>query len=321
MSPFSVLSLAGNLFGLASATWKAAAPAEADSFQALLAERLRGSPEDATTALFGQSGAGGLPFAGTPGGAASPLLARLGTGGGVAGLSSLGRNLSLSDPESGYRMMSGINQRDVTYQAQFAELSAMQAAVATMQQAGKTLGEIDAASDAGSDGATLKAKLQTFASRYNEWIGRFAGSVEQGGVLDGTQAAEVSLYELEQSVENPFNGAMRGLHGLRDLGFTIDQTSNLAHFDTATFDAALQRNRQGVLDTIGEFSANFAKSASLLNASDNFIPRQLNNLDGVIDYIADNLSALRSEFGRGDPARPTPQIARALAAYQQLPKA
>jgi len=321
MSPFSVLSLAGNLFGLASATWKAAAPAEADSFQALLAECLRGSPEDATTALFGQSGAGGLPFAGTPGGAASPLLARLGTGGGVAGLSSLGRNLSLSDPESGYRMMSGINQRDVTYQAQFAELSAMQAAVATMQQAGKTLGEIDAASDAGSDGATLKAKLQTFASRYNEWIGRFAGSVEQGGVLDGTQAAEVSLYELEQSVENPFNGAMRGLHGLHDLGFTIDQTSNLAHFDTATFDAALQRNRQGVLDTIGEFSANFAKSASLLNASDNFIPRQLNNLDGAIDYIADNLSSLRSEFGRGNPARPTPQIARALAAYQQLPKA
>jgi hypothetical protein len=132
-------------------------------------------------------GAGGLPFAGTPGGAASPLLARLGTGGGVAGLSSLGRNLSLADPESGYRMMSRINQRDVTYRAQFAELSAMQAAVATMQQAGKTLGEIDAASDAGSDGATLRAKLQAFASRYNEWIGRFAESVEQGGVLDGTQ--------------------------------------------------------------------------------------------------------------------------------------
>ena len=75
-----------------------------------------------------------------------------------------------------------------------------------------------------------------------------------------------------------------------------------------------------MLDTIAEFSASFAKSASLLNASDNFIPRQLNNLDGAIDYLTDNLSSLRSEFGRGDPARPTPQIARALAAYQQLPK-
>lgn len=317
MSPFSVLSLAGNLFGLASATWKAVAPAEGDSFQALLAERLSGSPDGATTALFGQSGAGSLPFAGTPGGAASLLRARPGTGGGVTGLSPLGRNLRLPDPESGYRMMSTINQRDVTYQAQFAELTSMQAAVATLQQAGTTLGEIDA----NSDGATLKAKLQSFASRYNEWIARFAESTKQGGVLDGTQAAEVSLYELEQSVENPFNGAMRGLHGLRDLGFTIDQTSNLAHFDPATFDAALQRNRQGVLETIGEFSTNFAKSAGLLTASDNFLPRQLKNLDGGIDYLADNLSALRSEFGRGDPVRPTPQIARALAAYQNLPRA
>ena len=44
---------------------------------------------------------------------------------GVQGLSGSGRNLSLFDPESGYEMMSVINTKDVTYKAQFSELSEM----------------------------------------------------------------------------------------------------------------------------------------------------------------------------------------------------
>jgi hypothetical protein len=83
-------------------------------------------------------------------------------------------------------------------------------------------------------------------------------------------------------------------------------------------DAALTTNKSGVIDTIGEFSANFVKSAELLNSAGNFISNRLENLDRVIDYITDNKSALQTEFGLGAPAKMTEQIAKALASYQQV---
>ena len=85
-----------------------------------------------------------------------------------------------------------------------------------------------------------------------------------------------------------------------------------------TLNAALAANRQGAINTIDEFSANFARSAELLNSSNNFIPNRLANLDRVIDYISDNKSSLQAEFGLGDSARLSAQTARALAEYQQI---
>jgi flagellar capping protein FliD len=211
-------------------------------------------------------------------------------------------------------MMSVINTRDVSYKAQFSELSEMKTAVAGMQQAGQTLGSVSESLDSES----IKTRLQAFADKYNEWITRFDGSVKSGGVLAGTQAAEVTLNELELSVENVFNGARDGFHGLRDVGLSIDESANLAVLDTTRLDAALASNRTGVINTLGEFGANFAKSAELLNSSNNFIPNRLANLDRVIDYIGDNRSALQAEFGIGDPATPSAQISRALAAYNQV---
>jgi hypothetical protein len=38
----------------------------------------------------------------------------------------------------------------------------------------------------------------------------------------------------------------------------------------------------------------------------------------VIDYFADNKASLQAEFGLGDPAKPSAQIAKALAAYKQM---
>ena len=160
--------------------------------------------------------------------------------------------------------------------------------------------------------------MQAFAGKYNEWINRFDSSVKGDGVLAGTQAAEISLYELEQSVENIFNGAKDGLRGLRDLGFTIDQNTNLASIDTNKLDAVLAANKTGAINTINEFSANFAKSAELLNSAGNFIPNRLSNLDRVIDYIYDNKPSLQAEFGLGDPAKPSAQISKALASYNQI---
>ncbi|MFZ4538292.1 flagellar filament capping protein FliD [Propionivibrio sp.] len=249
----------------------------------------------------------------TQSGSTDPL-SMLGLSTTTQGLSPTGRNLSLFNPESAYGMMSVINSKDVTYKAQFSELSEMKTAVAGMQQAGQTLGSVS-----GSMGnAAITAQLQEFAGKYNDWIKRFDGTVKSDGVLAGTQAAEISLYELEQSVENIFNGAKDGFHGLSDLGFTINQSTNLASVDTTKLDAALSSNKDGAINTLQEFSANFAKSAELLNSTNNFIPNRLNNLDRVIDYITDNKSSLQAEFGLGDPAKPSAQIAKALASYNHI---
>lgn len=228
-------------------------------------------------------------------------------------LSATGRNTSLFDPESGYQMMSVINNDDVAYKAEFSEMGQMKSYVAEMQQDGASLGSIDAAT--GND--SIKTQLQQFAGQYNDWVQRFDPDMQSGGILAGTQAAQVSRYELDRSVENMFNGAKDGLHGLADLGFTIDPTTKLATLDTAKLDAVLASNKQGVVDTVQEFSANFAKSAALLTSAGNFISNRLANLDRVIHYIADNKSALQAEFGLGDAAKPSGQVAQALAAYNQ----
>lgn len=255
-----------------------------------------------------------LTGTGSTNSASTDLLSAFGITTGSLGLSSTGRKLSLFDPESAYKMMSLINTEDVTYKAQYSELSQMGIALTGMQQAGLML----ASTSMAMDNEVIKAQLQGFADKYNEWIKRFDGTVKSNGVLAGTQAAEISLYELEKSVENIFNGARDGFHGLRDLGLSIDQSSNLVSLDVNKLDAALTANRQSAINTIDEFSANFARSAELLNSSNNFIPNRLANLDRVIDYISDNKSSLQAEFGLGDPARLSAQSARALAEYKQI---
>ena len=167
-------------------------------------------------------------------------------------------------------------------------------------------------------GTRSQAALLDFSGQYNEWIGRFKASIDERGVLKGSQAAEISIRELEQSIRNVFNGAASGFRGLSDIGLTIDPASKTLVLDNAKLDAVLVSNKPGVVDTLAEFGANFAKSAELLNADGNFIPGGLSNLDRAIDYLAENLPALRSEFGLGDPARPSARIASALAAYQRI---
>lgn len=257
--------------------------------------------------------ASGLDFLDTASAANDPLA--LFTSPAVAGgLSPNGRNLSLFDPESAYQMMSIINGKDALYKAQFSEMSAMQEGVAAMQRNGQRLAGIDAA----LDGAGIETELKAFADKYNAWIARFDGTVQRGGLLAGTQAAEVSLYELEQSVENPFFGARDGFRGMRDLGLTVDQNTNLVSLDGARLESALASDRSGVLATLREFGSNFARSAELLNAENNFIPRQLDNLDRAIDYVADNKSALQQEFGRGDTPRLSTELTKAIAAYEEM---
>ena len=211
-------------------------------------------------------------------------------------------------------MMSLINTNDVTYRAQFSELSQMKSYIAEMQQDGESLGGISAS----TSNVSIKAQLEKFAAQYNDWVQRFDADMQRGGLLAGTQAAQVSRHELDQSIESIFNGASDGLHGLRDLGFTIDPNSKLATFDASKLDSILASNKPGVVDTLQEFSANFAKSAELLNSDGNFIPNRLANLDRVIHYIADHKSSLQAEFGLGDTAKPSAPVAKALADYNRI---
>lgn len=242
------------------------------------------------------------------------LAALLGNVGGANGLSATGRNTALFDPESAYRMMSTINTKDVTYKAEFSEMSDMKSYLSTMQQEALKLGVID-----GTTGnEAIKGSVQAFADAYNGWIDRFDEGLQKGGLLAGTQAATVSQWELEQSVENIFNGAKNGLHGMRDLGFSIDPVTNFASVNGAQLDSILASNKTGAVGTLQEFSANFAKAAELLNSADNFIPKRLDNLARVIDYIDDNKQSLQAEFGQGDAAKPTGEVARALASYKAM---
>lgn len=228
-----------------------------------------------------------------------------------AGTPHAGRNMALYDPESAYKMMTLINNKDVLYKAQYAELSQMGEGVARMEQAGT-----DLASIASSD-ADIKSGLQDFVARYNEWTQRFDPDMQQDGLLAGTQAAQVARYELEQSIKNIFFGAKDGVRGMAALGISVDPDSGTLALDSAKLDTMLASNKQSVVNTLQEFGANFAKSANLLNADNNFIPNHLDNLDRAIDYIADNGTDLRAEFGTGDAAKPTGLIAQALAAYNQ----
>lgn len=331
MSP---LSIASSLFSLiqsgstasdrqtsTSDSTRAKASASSD-FSSSLTLRLAALQAQSLNALLGavsnagqtQTSSGLDLLTGTSATQASNPLSLLGSTTASQGLADSGYNMSLFDPQSAYKMMSVINTKDVNYKAQFSELSEMKTAVAGLQQAGQTLGGVDGT----MDNATITAQLQGFATKYNEWIQRFDGTVKSGGLLAGTQAAEVSLNELERSVENTFNGAKDGFRGLSDLGFTIDQSSNLASLDANALNAALTNNKQGAINTLQQFSANFAKSAELLNSPDNFIPNRLDNLDRVIDYIADHKSSLQAEFGLGDAAKPSAETARALAAYNRI---
>lgn len=235
--------------------------------------------------------------------------------GSVAGVSATaGRNMELTDPESAYKMMSVINAAEVSYKARFSELSQMKVHVSQMEDAGVSLGSLTTST--GND--RIEAQLQDFVTQYNNWIQRFDPDMQNGGILAGTQAAQVSRFELKQQIENIFYGVKDGVHGLGDLGVTIDPNTRLASLDVTRLKSVLAGNKPGAVSALQEFGANFAKSANLVNSGGNFIPNQLDNLSRAIHFIDDNEASLREEFGTGSMAKPTGLVAQALAAYNQI---
>lgn len=231
--------------------------------------------------------------------------------GGTNGVSAAGRNMALFDPESASRMMTGINRFAVNFKAEASEMSDMKSYVSTLQQEAVKLGSTAVS----TSNEEIRGSVQAFANAYNGWMQRFGSELKDGGMLAGTQAAKVSQYELEQSIANPFNGAMNGVRGMADLGLSIDPVTKLATVDSARLDATLAGNKTAAIGALHEFTTNFAKSAELLNSAGNFIANRLDNLTRAISYIDTNMTSLQAEFGLGDPAKPTGQQAKALANY------
>ncbi len=253
-------------------------------------------------AVSGENGEGAASFAEILGDKSSALSAD-------------GHNMSLFDPESGYQMMSKFNQSELDFKAQFAELDAIGDAIEHMEAVAAQLAD---AVDTSTTNRDIVAQLQSFIAQYNAWEDRFDDTVAQGGVLDNIQAAEISIYELEQSVSSIFHGATGpngGVSGLKDLGITIDPVTKQATLDVTQLNSAMASNKAGVVSAIDEFGAHFAKSADLLNSEGNFIQNALNNRSRAIDYIADNKTSLQNEFGTGDAAKSSGATAQALAAY------
>lgn len=225
-----------------------------------------------------------------------------------------GNSLGLFDPAAAFKMMSTINNREISHKSEFVEMHSMSDYVEQIESVAQGLSGI--VSTTPND--EIRAQLQSFTADYNNLVQRFKPSVQNGGMLEGVQAAEISLYELEQSVKYKFFGAAQGLHGLSDLGISIDPLTKQAALDPAKLDALLATQKQAAVHTLQEFSANFAKSADLLNSEGNFIPNRLNNLSRAIEYIRDHQSEWQAEFGLGDPAKPSKQVAQALATYHQI---
>jgi len=247
----------------------------------------------------------GLQAGGSKSLASSSLL------GANSGGSTAGFNMTLNDPMSAYTMMTRINVLDVTYKAQYSELSKMDSYLPRLAETAQQLGST-ATTDAND---SIKAKLQDFIQQYNDWVQRFRPDVQSNGVLANTQAGELPLYELDQVIESRFIGAKDGLNGLADLGISIDANTGLMSMNTSQLDAALANNKQAVVNAIGEFSAKFSAEANLLASDDNLIQHRLDNLNGAIAYIDGNVGSWQKEFGSGDAANPTGKIAQALAAY------
>ena len=323
----SVNGINGNGFDISkllggTATTPAAGSAEAADFLSSLKLQIA-NVESQTVGLLVSSAASGkasgaanfadILGAGKMAGSSS-LDALLDSAAGAGGVSATGRNMALFDPESAYRMMTGINRFAVNFKAESSELSDMKSYVSTLQQEAVKLG--GTAESASNE--EIRGRVQAFANAYNGWMQRFGSELQDAGMLAGTQAAKVSQWELEQSIANPFNGAMNGVHGMADLGLSIDPVTRLATVDNARLEATLAGNKTAAIGALHEFTANFAKSAELLNSAGNFITNRLDNLTRAISYIDANMTSLQSEFGLGDPATPTGQVAKALANYNAM---
>lgn len=168
-----------------------------------------------------------------------------------------------------------------------------------MAELGTASQGLEGVSAASGDGE-IKAALQDFITRYNQWDAEFDPYFEQGALLDDNQAGEVARFSLRREVGSIFHGAGNGGFelGLTDMGvgFTADGQLKL---DGAAFDAALTRNRQAAVQTLNNVATAFGRTADLLAADGHLLDRRIDNAERAINWAADNQGDVDAEFGPG----------------------
>jgi len=213
----------------------------------------------------------------------------------------------------GQNVMTVINRVEVSFKAQFSELSELNNTLENAQDMAQKLLAIDLQ----TSNADIKSALQTFIETYNAGVNRFAAEVAQGGILEGSQEAMRARFATQRDINNPLIGADGGLRGgMHALGVSVNPKTGLAILDEERLDTVLaHENNDADARTIADFAKNFIATIENLNAQGNPQDKQLANLDRAIHWINSNRDAVQQEFGVGKAATPNGAFAKAAAAY------
>lgn len=175
-------------------------------------------------------------------------------------------------------------------------LTQLRARLAELGTASQALASVDT----GRGDGELRAALQDFVARYNDWDATFDPYFEPGALLDDNQAGEVARYSLRREVGSLFHGAGNGgfAQGLTDMGVRIGADGQLS-IDPAAFDAALAADRQGAVQTLNNMARAFGEAATVLAADGHLLDRRIDNAERAVAWAADNQAGVEAEFGPG----------------------
>jgi flagellar capping protein FliD len=217
----------------------------------------------------------------------------------------------------GQNVVTIINRTDVSFKAQFSELSELKSTLAREGESAQQLASLDEKSSS----AEIKSKLMEFIAAYNAGVNRFAPDVAQGGVLEASHEAERARFATRRDIADPLVGALDGLRGgMSALGVAVDPKTGLASIDETQLDNVLAQDTDNDVHTIVDFANRFAQTTAKLNSTGNAQDKQLTNLDRAIHWIADNRESIAQEFGPGAAAKPNNAFAKAAAAYVLIAK-
>lgn len=195
-------------------------------------------------------------------------------------------------------LMATINHKEAAYEAEFSVLSQMRLQMAQLADVAKE--QLSPVTEASSN-EDIKARLKTFAAAYNQWDSNFDRYMAPGGLLQDNEAARMVRFSIFRDVDNPFSGAAQGIAGLRAMGLTTDEGRQLV-IDEAAVDAALARNKEGVVATLQQFSSVFQETADCWGADGHVLDNRLHRLADAVSWIESNRASLEAEFGTGAAA-------------------
>ncbi len=217
----------------------------------------------------------------------------------------------------GQNMITVMNRVEVSFKAQFAQLSEMRKSLLDGQDAAQALGELDAQ----SSNADIKAALDHFVAVYNDGVNRFAPDVGRGGVLEGSPEAIRARFATMRDINHILTGSEFGLKGgLATLGISADPRTGLATVDHQKLDAELALHRGRNLNAINDFADAYSGTVDSIDAPGHAHGRQLDNLNRAVNWIRDNRAAVEKEFGPGAAATPDEAFANAAARYDAMAK-